>query len=144
MTQRLVLNVKDVAGFSPPGEDSWISKLLIDRQGVGSTQMVLNHFTVRAGGATGAGSHPEPYDEIYYVLRGKARLELGNPPEEYDIEPGVVAFIPAGTRHALHNPGSVDLELLTRMPREPVPGANPTYDQRLEAWGTSFKLMDGS
>lgn len=144
MTQRLVLDVKDVAGFSPPGDDSWVSKLLIDRQGVGSTQMVLNHFTLKAGRATEAGSHPEPYDEIYFVLRGRGKLALGDPPREHDLEPGVVAFIPAGTQHALDNPGAEHLELLTMMPREPVPGANPTYDQRLEAWGTSFKLVDGA
>lgn len=143
MAHQLVFNVKDVAGYSPPGtEDSYISKLLVDNQSVGSKRMVINHFTLKVGKATPAGSHPEPYDELYYVLRGRARLTLGDPPETFDLEPGAVAFIPAGTQHALDNIGSEDLELLTAMPAQMVEGANPLYDARLREWGTSFRLVE--
>jgi mannose-6-phosphate isomerase-like protein (cupin superfamily) len=114
---------------------------LVDQESVGSKRLTVNHFTLKPGKSTGAGSHPEPYDELYYVLHGHARLRLGDPPETFDIEPGTVAFIPAGTSHALDNTGTEDLEILTVMPEQLVQGANPLYDARLQAWGTSFRLI---
>ena len=143
MTHTPVFNVKQVLGFSPPGaEDAYVSRLLVDRESVGSDYLVANHFTLKAGQSTDAGSHPDPYDELYYVLSGCALLRLGDPPEVFEIEPGTVAFIAAGTMHALDNVGTQDLEILTVMPHQLVKGSNPLYDARLDAWGTSFKLQD--
>jgi oxalate decarboxylase/phosphoglucose isomerase-like protein (cupin superfamily) len=53
-----------------------------------------------------------------------------------------VAFIPAGTMHTLDNIGDQDLELLAIFPHQLVEGANRTYDARIKAWGTSFRLAD--
>ena len=139
MAHKLVFNVKQVVGFSPRGaEDSYVSRLLIDKESVGSRYLVVNHFTLKSGQATECGIHPDPYDELYYVLHGHALLRLGDPPEVFELEPGTVAFIPAGTRHALENVGTQDLKILTIMPHQLVEGANPLYDARLRAWGTSF------
>ena len=33
------------------------------------------------------------------------------------------------------------MEIITAMPEQPGEGANLTYDARLRAWGTSFKLV---
>ena len=142
MAHKLVFNVKQVAGFSPPGaEDTFVSRMLVDRESVGSNNLVMNHFTLKAGRATEPGTHPDPYDELYYVLRGRARLKLGDAPDVFDIEPGTVAFIPAGTAHSLDNTGDEELEILTVMAGQLVEGANAIYDARLRAWGTSFKLV---
>ena len=71
---------------------------------------------LRPGKSTPSGSHPTPYDELYYVLSGLGVLHLGGKPEVYDVSPDWVASIPGGTPHALHNTGNQDLELLTIMP----------------------------
>ena len=98
MVYRLVFSARQVEGFSPSGaEDEFVSRMLIDRESVGSEYMVVNHFTLKPGKSTPSGSHPPPYDELYYVLRGRAELRLGDPPEVHDLEPDSVAFIPAGT-----------------------------------------------
>jgi mannose-6-phosphate isomerase-like protein (cupin superfamily) len=101
----------------------------------------VNHFILKPGKQS-QGSHPDPYDELYYVLQGRGILRLGDPPESFELERDTVAFIPAGTMHALNNVGDQDLELLTVMPHQLVEGANPTYDARIKAWGTSFRLAD--
>jgi mannose-6-phosphate isomerase-like protein (cupin superfamily) len=143
MSHRLVFNVQQIAGFSPSGaEDVFVSRLLVDKESVGSRYLVVNHFTLKPGKATEAGSHPDPYDELYFVLRGRALLRLGDPPEVFELERDTVAFIPAGTIHALENTGTQDLEILTVMPQQLAEGANPLYDARLREWGTSFRLLN--
>ncbi|GAH48279.1 unnamed protein product [marine sediment metagenome] len=42
----------------------------------------------------------------------------------------------------IDNDGTQDLEMLTFMPHELTKGSNPLYDARLEAWGTSFRIVD--
>lgn len=143
MLRRLVFRTKEVAGFSPRGtEDSYVSRLLIDQESVGSTSLVVNHFALKPGKRTELGQHPEPYDEVYYVLRGEALLHLGDPPEAFKLKPDTVAFIPSETTHSLENMGTEDLELITIMPHQLVEGANPLYDERRRTWGTSFKLVN--
>ena len=143
MNPKLVFRVRDVAPFSPAGaEAAFESRLLVDQTGVGSTALVVNHFTLKPGQSTEPGAHPRPYDEVYYVLRGRGRLSLGEPPEEHELTADMVAFIPSGTRHALANTGQEDLELITMMPHEMIPGVNTLYDERLRDWGTGFRLLN--
>ena len=146
MLSKLVFKTKDVAGFSLSGvEDSWESRLLVDKEGVGSNSLVVNHFTLRPGKSTGeAGSHPEPFEEVYYVLAGTGIVYLGDPAQEFELSPGVVVFIPGGTLHRVVNTGMEDLELLTIMPGELPEGINPVYDGRRRAWGKTFKLVSES
>jgi mannose-6-phosphate isomerase-like protein (cupin superfamily) len=143
MTRKLVFNARQVLGFSPPGrEDSYVSRLLVDKESVDSKYLVASHFVLKPGKQTPRGSHPDPYDELYYVLKGRAILRLGDPPEAFELERDTVAFIPAGTMHTLDNIGDQDLELLAIFPHQLVEGANRTYDARIKAWGTSFRLAD--
>ena len=143
MSPKPVFHAKDVMPFSPPGaEAAFESRLLIDPSGVGSTDLAVNHFLLKPGQHTNPGAHPKPYDEIYYVLRGQGRVSLGHPPEDTDLTPDMVVFIPGGTRHALLNTGADDLEIITMMPHPMRPGINSVYDERLRAWGTGFRLVD--
>ena len=143
MPAQLVFHAKDVQPFSPAGaETAFESRLLIDPTGVGSTHLLVNHFTLKPGHHTDAGAHPAPYDEIYYVLRGQGRVSLGDPAVDTDITPDMVVFIPGGTRHALLNIGDGDLEIITMMPHAIRPGINGLYDERLRVWGTGFRLKD--
>ena len=145
MSKKLVFNAKDVVGFSPAGyEDSYVSRLLIDPESVGSQRLVLNFFTLSPGKNTEPGSHPAPFDEIYYILRGRGILYLNASRDTYNLESDTVAFIPSGTIHWLLNPGTTDLEMITIMPGPLAEGANPLYDDRKRRWGSSFKLAEKS
>ena len=141
-----VIRSSDVARYAPPGQRGvFSSRMLIDAESCGSRQLVVNEFTLKAGHRSYPGSHPVPFDEVYYVLSGRAWLTLGaDPPMRYRLTPGCIAFISAGTVHALENPGRTDLVLLTMMPRQPAPGVNTLYDARRKDWGTSFRLRKGA
>jgi mannose-6-phosphate isomerase-like protein (cupin superfamily) len=138
-----VIRAGDVAPFSPQGsERDWCSRLLVDDESVGSKNLVVNLFTLLPGRSTYPGTHPVPYDEVYFILRGHGLLALGDPSApKHEVGPDTLAFIPAGTVHQLENTGSEPLDMLTMMPHLPVPGVNSVYDARKKEWGTSFKLI---
>ena len=146
-----VLQADQVAPFAPAElEGTYASQCVIDKEGAGSERLQLNRCTLRGGKRLAGGSHDEGYDECYYVLSGRAQLALGGDPgtgagaDTYELGPESVVFIPGGTFHALSNPYDEDLLFLTIWPRYPGPGVNPLYDQRIEAWGTSFRMRDES
>ena len=43
---------------------------------------------------------PHTEDEVYYVLRGRARFRAGS--EDRPVAPGAVLFVPAGEEHRFH------------------------------------------
>jgi mannose-6-phosphate isomerase-like protein (cupin superfamily) len=146
----LVVRADEIEGFALPGDEAtYASQCLIDRDGVRSANLSINRFTLKAGRRLKGSAHPVGNDECYYVLRGRAKLHLGGDPktgvggEVHDVEPDTAIFIPGGTFHALDNPHDDDLVLLTIWPRPPEPGANPIYDGRRKAWGSSFRKKAG-
>ena len=142
MAKETIFKVKDVVGFSLPGdEDTYQSRMLVDPESVGSEKVSINHFTLKPGKSTSSGSHPEPYEEVYYILRGKARLTIGD--ETREVGPDTVGYIHWGTNHQLVNIGETDLEILTIWQLPIREGANPIYDERKRVWGTSFKKVNG-
>lgn len=143
---RKVIRIHDVEKYTMPGaEDAFYSRMLIDRESVGSTQLTVNEFTLLPGQTSYKGVHPAPFDEVYYVVKGKAWLFLGDDDtKRYAFEEGMIAFIPSNMSHSLINESEENFILLTIMPQQPKNGANSLYDSRKEAWGTSFKLREGA
>lgn len=142
MSRVLAFKAKDVAGFSLSPQGAWQSRLLIDKENTGSDSVLMTHFTVRRGQAMGeAVGHPEPYNEIYYVLAGEGVVHVDEGSEHYQLSAGTVVFIPAETGHRVENTGSEDLEFLTVMAGPLREGVNPVYDGRVREWGTTFKLV---
>jgi len=141
MDKPRVIRAHEVVGYSAPGdEEKYVSRLLVDGESVGSNNLVLNHFTLYPGESTYVGVHPDPCEEVYYILSGKGVLTLGGPNgEQYEVCKHTVAYIPWGTKHQITNVGDDPLEMLTIMPFHPQPGANTLYDARKRDWGTSFK-----
>jgi quercetin dioxygenase-like cupin family protein len=43
---------------------------------------------------------PHSEDEVYYVVSGKARIQVGD--EDQAVEPGVIIFVKANIRHHFH------------------------------------------
>jgi mannose-6-phosphate isomerase-like protein (cupin superfamily) len=61
--------------------------------------------------AAGAGDPQQPHaeDEVYYVLEGRATVQVGG--EDRPVQPGSVVFVAAGLEHRFHSI-SEDLSLL--------------------------------
>ena len=55
-----------------------------------------------------AHTHPEA-DEIYYIIKGKGHLRVGN--EELELTEGTAAIVPSGKEHHLKNDGKEILQV---------------------------------
>ena len=144
----LVIRTDDIEPFTHPGDPAYHSQHVLGKETTGRHDLLLNQGTVDPHQGLGGGNHPDN-DEIYYIVSGQTLVDLGGDPndgtgcETYRLVPGMVAFIPAGTFHRLHNDGDEPLVLLTIWPQPSVTGANGIHDERLETWGTGFRLRDG-
>ena len=70
----------------------------------------LYRLLARVGPAGGNDpQQPHTEDEIYYVIRGRARFRAGT--EDRAVAPGTVLFVPGGVEHCFHSI-SEDLVLL--------------------------------
>ena len=118
-----IVKVNEIMGFSPvESKGNYISKLLIESEGVGSSKLMVAHGTMKPSKTPplSAGLHPYPYDEAYYILRGKGRVEFGEGEESYEVGPETAVFIPAGTKHKIINTGIDNLEFLGIWPVMPM------------------------
>ena len=127
--------------FSHPDfKGQFTSKMLIDKYNSGSKRLQVNHFTLKPGCRTEGGVHKRPYDEIYYVLEGRAVLHMDR--KDYAIDKNTIAFIPGGTLHSLTNKSRTkDFIILTIWPLQPEPGVNGVYDLRKKTWGRTFRKV---
>ena len=115
---------------------SYTSRMLLDDSVVGTKTIHINEGTLKGGFNTGGGDHE--VDEIYYVVKGEAVLHLDD--ETYDIKPGSLIFIPAGTFHSLDNKSETeDFVLLTFWQRAED---NEVWQMRKKAWGKTFMTID--
>jgi mannose-6-phosphate isomerase-like protein (cupin superfamily) len=147
MRKLRVVKVGEIEGFGPKEMGgAYLSRLLIESEGVGSSRLMLVHATLKAGHSPGEGAaHPIPYDEAYYILRGQGRMEFGDEDQPHEVGPDTAIFIPAGTLHKITNTGTEDLEFLTIWPLTPAEeGVNGVFDERKRCWGTSFRKIGSS
>jgi mannose-6-phosphate isomerase-like protein (cupin superfamily) len=56
-------------------------------------------YIVPAGGPDDQSPHNE--DEVYYVVRGRAKIRVGD--DDHPVQPGTVLFVPAKAVHYFHN-----------------------------------------
>ena len=134
MTKAKIINSWEVKPFVL--DAAYSSRMLLDDTVVGTHTIHINEGTLKGGLKTGGGEHQ--VDEIYYVVKGEATLYLDG--ETFDIKPGSLVFIPAGTFHSLHNKSETeDFVLLTFWQRAED---NEVWHLRKKAWGKTFKTID--
>jgi quercetin dioxygenase-like cupin family protein len=68
-------------------------------------------------GQSQAGHRHAVGDKLYYVLSGTGRISVGA--DERTVAPGDLVCAPAGSDHAVHNPGPERLALLVVMAPKP-------------------------
>ena len=124
---------------------AYTSRMLLDDTNSESTNMHINHGTLAPGGAllpaSAHGTEHEHFDETYFIIKGRCKLELDG--EVLEIQAGDVIFIPGGVTHGLDNSkGTEPVELLTLWTGVPPKGINGVYDARIEQWGQSYCIVD--
>lgn len=75
----------------------------------------LRRFTMQPGG--GMPRHTNEVEHEQYVLRGRARVTIGD--EEVTVEAGDVVYIPAGVPHSYRAEGEEPFQFLCTVPNEP-------------------------
>ena len=74
------------------------------------------HAVVKPGKMLEA--HIDPYEEIYYILKGQGRMSVGD--DQRQVAAGDAVWLPHGVSHGLENNGNEDCIVLVTagMPRE--------------------------
>ncbi|MFC5406229.1 cupin domain-containing protein [Cohnella soli] len=118
-------------------DETYSSKMLIDRTNSATQNVQINMGIVAPGAKHADHNHPAEYDELYLIMKGEGVVRLDG--QEYDLSPGDVVFIPGGSYHAIANRSDTEeLVIFTVWPKHPEEGANFVYDQRIQEWGKSY------
>ncbi len=75
----------------------------------------MRRFIMQPGG--GMPKHTNTVEHEQYVLRGRARVGIGD--EVHEVSAGTIVYIPAGTPHWYQVEGDETFEFLCIVPNEP-------------------------
>ena len=78
-----------------------------------STSIILHSGFVNLKPGESVGLHnTKDYEEMIVLLEGEGKLLIGNPPDEYPIGFGKIAYYPPDTEHNIINTGTVPLKYI--------------------------------
>ena len=107
-----------------------INYLVMDRSQASSSEVFIVELS--------PGEAPPPHqhddmEQIFYILSGTGRLEIGADDETYPVNPGDVVRIPPATLHTVHCVGDTALKYLA-IDCFPAgrPDAEPTWDDHIQ------------
>jgi quercetin dioxygenase-like cupin family protein len=83
----------DLVAGARGAPDAYVGKVLL------SDLLSVGLYLLPAGGIDHQGPHNE--DEVYYAVRGRAVLRVGE--EEHPVQPGTLVFVPAQVVHRFHD-----------------------------------------
>jgi len=120
---RYVFNTRETRRYTFP---THINDLVIDRSESATSEVFV--VIVRPGQATHMHQH-EDAEQVFHVLSGRGRLEIGEKPERFDMRPGDVVRVPPHTLHRISSAGEQDLRYLAvDCFLSGRPQAEPTWD----------------
>ncbi|RME87690.1 MAG: cupin domain-containing protein [Anaerolineae bacterium] len=93
------------------GKKTTIQVLISSQEG---PHFAMRRFVMEAGG--GIPRHTNTVEHEQYVLRGRARIGIGD--RVYEVRPGDVVFIPEGVPHWYENIGDEPFEFLCVVPNK--------------------------
>lgn len=91
------------------GVDTTMQVLISNQEG---PHFAMRRFVMQPGG--GMPRHTNTVEHEQYVLRGRARIGIGE--TEYEVKAGDVVYISAGTPHFYQNIGDEPFEFLCLIP----------------------------
>ena len=110
------MSVKHVSEFPAEpvgaGKDTERQVLIGPEEG---PNFAMRRFIMQPGG--GIPAHTNTVEHEQYVLRGRAKLGIGD--KTYEVKVGDVAFIPAGTPHWYEVEGEEPFEFICVVPNAP-------------------------
>ena len=99
--KRIVIRPDDVPTYESVTPDRRRFQLLCEADVTGSHDLAAGTVTLPPGQCQpGSATHPET-EEIYYVLKGKGRISVGD--DVYEVAEGTFLYIPLNTSHRIYN-----------------------------------------
>jgi len=112
---KVVGRAEDLAAVTMAGEGVQdVVKRVLVSPGEGWDGWVMRLFEIAPGGHTPRHVHPWPH--INFVAAGAGELHLDG--EDYEIEAGSFAFVPAGDEHQFSATGDTPLSFVCVVPAE--------------------------
>ena len=112
---KVVGRAEDLAAVTMTGEGVQdVVKRVLVSPGEGWDGWVMRLFEIAPGGHTPRHVHPWPH--INFVASGAGELHLDG--EDYEIEAGSFAFVPAGDEHQFSATGDTPLSFVCIVPAE--------------------------
>ena len=107
-----------------------INYLVMDRSQASSSEVFI--VELAPGEAPPAHQHDD-MEQIFYVVSGRGRLQVGTEGETHLLSPGDVVRIPPSTQHTVHCLGDTTLRYLA-VDCFPAgrPDAEPTWDEHIK------------
>ena len=108
-------HVKKIKGVEvkAPGVVNAVKQVLVGPE-QGWSGWVMRQFTLGEGGMTPKHRHGWPH--INYIVDGNGKLFLEG--QEYDLEAGSVAYVPADAEHQFRNNAAGDFVFICIVPKE--------------------------
>lgn len=103
-----VVDPKEVRTFVPPLHYGCITRVLLEEANVGCKNLSMFRSEFEVGGR--ADPHTHPFEQAYYILKGKALVTIGN--EEYKVKAGNALVFPPNVPHSIKNIGKTPLWLI--------------------------------
>lgn len=108
-----VRNVEDIGSEPVSAGSATMRQVLIGPDQ--APHFALRRFVMEPGG--GMPRHTNAVEHEQYVLRGRARVSIGD--EIHEVKAGDVVYIPAGTPHSYDALGDEPFEFLCAVPNGP-------------------------
>ena len=103
------------------------NELVIDRAESAASEVFI--VVLEPGEAPPMHKHDDT-EQVFYVLQGFGRLEVGKPAETLEVKPGHVCRIPPGTWHRIHCDSPTPLKYVAV---DCFPGGRPTHEPTWES-----------
>ena len=107
-----------------------INDLVMDRSHASTSEVFI--VEIPPEGAPPLHKHDD-MEQIFYVLEGRGRLEIGGESEAFLVGPGDVVRIPLSTLHTIHCLGTTVLRYIAvDCFTDGRPNAEPTWDSHVQ------------
>src|SRR3990172_11635391 len=96
-----VVRMEEVPSWLAPTRDRRRFQIFVDREHIGSRNLAAGLVVLPPAQGQPSSSRHEDTEEVYYVVRGRGLIELGE--ESFEVEKGTVIYVPPATDHRMVN-----------------------------------------
>jgi quercetin dioxygenase-like cupin family protein len=105
---KTVVDPKEARTFVPAFHVGCTTRALLEEANVGCKNLSMLRSEFEVGGK--ADPHTHPFEQAYYILKGKAEVTIGN--DTYAVKAGNALVFPPNVPHSIKNIGKTPMWLI--------------------------------